>query len=61
MKRVFMFFALVGAFVRNVLSSKIQNDPRYTENWINVKKISNGICYKVKFFFCSMKPTHFND
>ena len=24
--------------VRKVMPSKVQNDPRYTENWINVKK-----------------------
>lgn len=34
--------------VRKVMSSKTQNDPRYTENWINVKKISNGIIYNTE-------------
>lgn len=34
--------------VRKVMPSKVQNDPRYTENWINVKKIANGICYNTE-------------
>lgn len=33
---------------RRVMSAQVQNDPRYTENWINVKKISNGICYNTE-------------
>jgi len=31
-----------------VLPAKVQKDPKYTENWINVKKISNGICYNTE-------------
>ena len=27
------------------MSKTVQNDPKWTENWINVKKISNGIIY----------------
>ena len=27
------------------MSKSVQNDPKWTENWINIKKISNGIIY----------------
>ena len=27
------------------MSKSAKNDPKWTENWINVKKISNGIIY----------------
>ncbi|MDD5980479.1 MAG: hypothetical protein PUC23_05170 [bacterium] len=34
--------------VRKVLSKEEQNNRKYTENWINVKKISNGILYNTE-------------
>ncbi len=34
-----------SGIAKKIMPKSVKNDPKYTENWINVKTISNGIIY----------------